>query len=38
MNRHLNNQGEECKAVHIKWRVIVGGGGGMKRVKEGEDG
>jgi hypothetical protein len=27
MNRHLNNEGQECKTGHIKERVIAGGEG-----------
>jgi hypothetical protein len=38
MNRYLNNEGQECKMGHVKGRVSVGGGGSMKKVKEGEYG
>jgi hypothetical protein len=38
MNRHLNSEGLECNTGHVRGSVIVGGGGEMKRVKEGEYG
>jgi hypothetical protein len=36
MNRHVNNERQEWKTGHVKGRVIAGGGGGVKRVKEGK--
>jgi hypothetical protein len=38
MNRHLNNEGQECKTSHIKGRALIGGRGQMKKVKKGEYG
>jgi hypothetical protein len=38
MGRDLNNEGQKCRTGHVKQRVLVGGGGKMKRVKEGEYG
>jgi hypothetical protein len=37
MNRHLNNEGQECKTGHVKSRELVGEEGKL-RVKEGEHG
>jgi hypothetical protein len=38
MSRPLNNEEQECKVGYVKGRITSGGGGGMKRVKEGEYG
>jgi hypothetical protein len=38
MNRHLNSERQECNTGHLKGRELLGSGGYMKRVKEGEYG
>jgi hypothetical protein len=38
MNMYLNNEGQECKTGLIRGSILVGGGGKMERVKEGEYG
>jgi hypothetical protein len=37
-NRHLNNEGQECKTGFVSGRVIVGWERSMKRVQDGEYG
>jgi hypothetical protein len=34
MNRHLNNEGQECKIGNVKDRSVVGRGGSMKKIKK----
>jgi hypothetical protein len=33
MNIHLNNEGQECKTVPVRGRVLGGGGEGIERVR-----
>jgi hypothetical protein len=37
-NMHLNNKEQECKTGPVRGWILVGGGRGMKRVKEGKYG
>jgi hypothetical protein len=38
MNSHLNDEGQEYKTGPVRERVLVGGGGRIERIKEGEYG
>jgi hypothetical protein len=33
MTIHLNNEGQECKAVPVRGRVVEDGGEGIERVR-----
>jgi hypothetical protein len=35
MNRHLNNEGQECKTGYVKRRALAGGGRVNEYGKEG---
>jgi hypothetical protein len=33
MTLHLSNEGQKCNADFVKRKVLVGGGGGMEKLK-----